>query len=64
MLANILKTYKLSKDFSSLGFYESKELLQVEENLKEHIRLGHFIAFTGAVGVGKTTLIRRVKMDL
>jgi type II secretory pathway predicted ATPase ExeA len=64
VLANILKTYKLSKDFSSPGFYESKELLQVEENLKEHIRLGHFIAFTGAVGVGKTTLIRRVKMDL
>lgn len=64
MLANILKTYKLNKDFGHSGFYESKELLQVEENLKEHIRLGHFIALTGAVGVGKTTLIRRVKTDL
>lgn len=64
MLANILKTYKLSKDFGHSGFYESTELIQIEENLKEHIRLGHFIALTGAVGVGKTTLIRKVKTDL
>ncbi len=64
MLTDILKTYKLSKDFSGAGFYESEEWARVEENLKEHIRPGHFVALTGAVGVGKTTLIRKLKLDL
>ena len=57
-------TYKLSSDFSQVGFYESKELGRVAENLKELIRLGRFMALTGPIGVGKTTLIHRLKADL
>ncbi len=64
MLADILKHFKLTKDFSQVGFYESKELIRVESSLKEHMNLGHFVALTGPVGVGKTTLIRRVIGEL
>ncbi len=63
MLSDILKTYKLNTDFNHLGFYESKEIMQVADNLKEYIRLGHFVALTGPVGAGKTTLLRKVKSE-
>jgi general secretion pathway protein A len=64
MLADILKHYKLSGDFSRVGFYQSKELTRIEENLKEHIRLGYFTALTGSVGAGKTTLVRKMIEEL
>jgi type II secretory pathway predicted ATPase ExeA len=64
MLADILKHYKLTGDFSRVGFYQSKELVRVEENLREHIRLGYFTALTGSVGAGKTTLVRKMIADL
>lgn len=64
MLSDILKTYKLNTDFNHLGFYESKEIIQVTNNLKEYIRLGHFVALTGPIGAGKTTLLRKVKTEL
>ncbi len=64
MLADILKHYKLTGDFSRVGFYQSKELTRVEENLREHIRLGYFTALTGSVGAGKTTLVRKMIADL
>lgn len=64
MLADILKRYKLSGDFSRVGFYQSKEIARTEENLREHIRLGYFTALTGSVGAGKTTLIRKMIDDL
>jgi hypothetical protein len=53
----MLKTYKLTSDFSRTEFYASKEWGRLEENFVEHRRLGHFVALTGPVGVGKTTLI-------
>src|SRR6266498_5352321 len=64
MLADILKHYKLTGDFSRVGFYQSKELTRVEEKLREHIRLGYFTALTGSVGAGKTTLVRKMIADL
>jgi len=60
----MLKIYKLSGDLSRAGCYASKELGRVEENLVEHRRLGHFVALTGPVGVGKPTLIHKVKGDV
>jgi type II secretory pathway predicted ATPase ExeA len=64
VLTDILKTYKLTSDFSRTGFYASKEVSRLEENLVEHMRLGHFVALTGPVGVGKTTLIHKVKGEV
>jgi ABC-type branched-subunit amino acid transport system ATPase component len=64
VLTDILKTYKLTSDFSRTGFYASKEVGRLEENLVEHMRLGHFVALTGPVGVGKTTLIHKVKGEV
>lgn len=64
MLTDILKTYKLSSDFSRVGFYASKALGRLEEDLVEYMRLGHFVALTGPVGAGKTTLIQKVKGDV
>jgi putative ribosome biogenesis GTPase RsgA len=59
-----LKTYKLNSDFSRTGFYASKEVGRLEENLVEHMRLGHFVVLTGPVGVRKTTLINNVKGEV
>ena len=64
MLTDILKTYKLNGDFSRTGFYASKEVGRLEENLVEPMRLGHFVALTGPVGAGKTTLIQKVKGEV
>jgi type II secretory pathway predicted ATPase ExeA len=61
VLTDLLKTYKLTSDFSRTGFYASKALSRLEETLAEHMRLGHFVALTGPVGAGKTTLIHKVK---
>jgi len=57
----MLKTDKLTSDFSRTGCYASKAWGRLEENLVEPMRLGHFVALTGPVGVGKTTRIHKVK---
>jgi type II secretory pathway predicted ATPase ExeA len=64
VLAEILKQYRLTRDFFQTGLFKSKEQSRTEESLKEHINQGHFVALTGSVGAGKTTLIRKVIADL
>jgi ABC-type nitrate/sulfonate/bicarbonate transport system ATPase subunit len=60
----MFKTYTLNSDVSRTGFYAAKEWGRLAENLVAPRRLGHFVALTGPVGVGKTTLIHNVKGEV
>lgn len=64
VLTDMLKTYKLTSDFRRSGWYASQAWGRLEENLVEPMRLGHFVALTGPVGVGKTTLIHQVQGEV
>ena len=56
----MLKTDKLSRDFSRTGLSASKAWGRLAEHLVAQRRLGHVVALTGPVGVGKPTLIHNV----
>ncbi len=61
MLIEVMKEYKLVKEFRKAGYYETPQQQQLFEELKAAIINGKLVALTGIVGCGKTVTLRRLQ---
>jgi type II secretory pathway predicted ATPase ExeA len=64
MLSDVMKKFHLVKEFRQVGYFESEHHKQITNEIKFAIKLGKLIAITGIVGVGKTTMIKKIQDDL
>lgn len=64
MIHDVKEYYNIRKDFRNVDYFETENSKQIYLDLKSAIKSGHLIAFTGIVGSGKTTTIRRIRQEL
>ena len=61
MLIEVMKEYKLVREFRKAGYYETPQQQQLFEELKVAIVNGSLVALTGIVGCGKTVTLRKLQ---
>jgi type II secretory pathway predicted ATPase ExeA len=61
MLIEVMKEYKLSKEFRKAGYYETPQQQQLFSELTAAIINGKLVALTGIVGCGKTVTLRKLQ---
>lgn len=61
MLIEVMKEYKLVKEFRKAGYYETPQQQQLFSELKAAIINGKLVALTGIVGCGKTVTLRKLQ---
>jgi type II secretory pathway predicted ATPase ExeA len=59
-----MKYYGIIKEFKKVDYFETENYQNLFANIKLAIKNGGLIAFTGVVGIGKTTTLRRLVQDL
>jgi len=60
MLTEVMEHFRLIKDFSKAGYYETEHQKQMFKDIKVAIHSGKLVAITGIIGCGKTTTLRRL----
>jgi len=63
-LTDVRNYYGLARDFGQAGYFETEHSEQIVGELKLEIKAGKLVAFSGIVGCGKTTMLRRVQEAL
>lgn len=64
MLNDMMKHFKLMKEFRNVGYFETEHHKQIFQELKTAIRQGKLIAISGIIGSGKTTTLRKIRKTL
>ncbi len=64
MKRDAIKFFKFKKSMRNLGYFETEENNSLIEDLKATIYEGGLIIVAGIVGVGKTTMLQRVQLEL
>ena len=59
--AEIMERYGLTKDWRSIGFYETENHRQIARAVRADLGSGRLIAITGPVGIGKTVFLHRLQ---
>lgn len=59
-----IKKINLSQDFRRSGYFETGQLEKITDNVISAIKGGRFIAISGIVGSGKTTVLRQIQNRL
>lgn len=61
LTAQIMQHFKIEKDWSRAGYYETTRLKQLQADVRAAIFNGRLISITGPVGTGKTAMINRLQ---
>jgi len=59
--SQIMQHFRIVKDWSSAGYFETAQLQQFERDIRMAVLSGKLIAITGAVGAGKTAMLSRLQ---
>lgn len=61
LTAQIMKRFRIAKDWSNAGYFETTRLTQLQEDVRAAILAGRLVAIAGPVGSGKTAMINRLQ---
>lgn len=61
MGSQVMRHFRIVKDWSQAGYFETAKLQQFEDDLRAAILAGRLVAITGAVGAGKTAMLNRLQ---
>jgi len=64
LTAHIMQHFRIEKDWSQAGYFETRRLLQFQQDVRVAILAGRLIAITGPVGAGKTEMINRLQNQI
>lgn len=64
MLSDVMEYFGLTRDFRSVGYFETENHKQIFKELKVAIRQGQMVALSGIVGSGKTTTLKAIRQEL
>jgi type II secretory pathway predicted ATPase ExeA len=64
MRLDVREHYKVTRDFSNAGFYDSEEHRQILREIESGVHQGRFMVMSGMVGCGKTTALRQLQKKL
>ena len=64
LTAHIMQHFRIEKDWSQAGYFETERLLQFQQDVRSAILAGRLIAITGPVGAGKTEMINRLQSQI
>lgn len=64
MSSQVMRHFRIVKDWSQAGYFETAKLQQFEADLQAAIMAGRLIAITGSVGAGKTAMLNRLQQRI
>ena len=59
--AEVMERYGLTKDWRSVGFYETENHRQIARAVRAGLGSGRLIVITGPIGIGKTVFLHRLQ---
>nr|BFD33566.1 AAA family ATPase [Pigmentibacter ruber] len=64
MIIEMMQYYGLTKELKNAGYFVDESYGPMFEDLKKYMPSGDLIALTGPIGVGKTSSLHRIMIDL
>lgn len=64
LTAQIMRHFRIEKDWSIAGFYETARQRQLQDDVRNAIVAGRLVAITGPVGVGKTMMLNHLQSEI
>lgn len=64
MLSDVMVEFKLIKEFSNAGFFETDHHKQLLKEIKLSLKFGKLVVLSGIIGSGKTTLVRQLRTEI
>lgn len=64
LTAQIMQHFRIIKDWTDAGYFETKSLRQLRDDVIAAISAGRLIAICGSVGSGKTLMMNRLQADI
>ncbi|WP_456386562.1 AAA family ATPase [Profundibacter sp.] len=64
LTAHTMQHFRIEKDWSQAGYFETERLLQFQQDVRGAILAGRLIAITGPVGARKTEMINRLQSQI
>lgn len=61
LTAQTMRRFRIARDWSNAGFFETTRLTQLQDDVRAAILAGKLVAISGPVGSGKTMMINRLQ---